>query len=227
MVHYSARIGKYLEPAAGAPSRQLSGAWPAAACGSPCAPRCGRRGDRGAGGPPRGVEVEIDGARPGDRPDRRAAAERGRPEPLFVVVFADSGPPARRGAAPPAGGAARTAPLAQLERELRDTREQLQSTIEEYETATRGAEVGQRGAGLGQRGAAIDQRGAGDLQGGAAIGQRGAADRQPELAGKVESWTGPTADLRNLFESTRIATVFLDRHMVIRSFTPAMTASST
>jgi two-component system CheB/CheR fusion protein len=29
-------------------------------------------------------------------------------------------------------------------------------------------------------------------------------------------------DLKNLFESTQIATVFLDRHLVIRSFTPAI-----
>src|SRR5581483_12431066 len=29
---------------------------------------------------------------------------------------------------------------------------------------------------------------------------------------------------RNLFESTQIATVFLDRHLIIRSFTPAIGA---
>jgi len=30
------------------------------------------------------------------------------------------------------------------------------------------------------------------------------------------------ADLRNLFDSTQIATIFLDRHLIIRSFTPAI-----
>ena len=32
------------------------------------------------------------------------------------------------------------------------------------------------------------------------------------------------ADLHNLFESTQIATIFLDHQLVIRSFTPAATA---
>ncbi len=45
-----------------------------------------------------------------------------------------------------------------------------------------------------------------------------------ELAGKVDELDRSNADLRNLFESTQIATVFLDRHLIIRSFTPAVTA---
>ena len=32
------------------------------------------------------------------------------------------------------------------------------------------------------------------------------------------------ADLRNLFDSTQIATIFVDRHLIIRSFTPAVAA---
>jgi PAS domain-containing protein len=45
-----------------------------------------------------------------------------------------------------------------------------------------------------------------------------------ELSGKVEELDRANADLRNLFDSTQVATVFLDRHLVIRSFTPAVTA---
>jgi chemotaxis response regulator CheB/two-component sensor histidine kinase len=43
-----------------------------------------------------------------------------------------------------------------------------------------------------------------------------------ELASKVDELRQSNADLRNLFESTESATVFLDRYMVIRSYTPAV-----
>jgi two-component system CheB/CheR fusion protein len=42
------------------------------------------------------------------------------------------------------------------------------------------------------------------------------------LTEKIAELDRSNSDLRNLFESTEIATVFLDRHLVIRSFTPAI-----
>ena len=42
-----------------------------------------------------------------------------------------------------------------------------------------------------------------------------------ELNGKVEALDRANSDLQNLFESTEVATVFLDKALVIRSFTPA------
>jgi two-component system CheB/CheR fusion protein len=44
------------------------------------------------------------------------------------------------------------------------------------------------------------------------------------LTEKVDELDQANSDLRNLFDSTEIATVFLDRHLVIRSFTPAISA---
>jgi two-component system CheB/CheR fusion protein len=44
-----------------------------------------------------------------------------------------------------------------------------------------------------------------------------------ELNTKVEALDNANADLQNLFESTNVATVFLDKDLVIRSFTPAVT----
>ena len=43
-----------------------------------------------------------------------------------------------------------------------------------------------------------------------------------QLADKVGELAESNSDLRNLFESTEIATIFLDRHLIIRSFTPAI-----
>ena len=42
------------------------------------------------------------------------------------------------------------------------------------------------------------------------------------LTEKVEELDRSNSDLKNLFDSTDIATVFLDRHLIIRSFTPAI-----
>jgi two-component system CheB/CheR fusion protein len=44
-----------------------------------------------------------------------------------------------------------------------------------------------------------------------------------ELNAKVEEVDRTHSDLRNVFESTQIATVFLNRSLVVRSFTPAVT----
>ncbi|MER8963027.1 chemotaxis protein CheB [Mesorhizobium sp. M0701] len=45
-----------------------------------------------------------------------------------------------------------------------------------------------------------------------------------ELTSKVEELDRANSDLRNLFESTEIATIFLDRNLVVRTFTPAASA---
>jgi two-component system CheB/CheR fusion protein len=45
-----------------------------------------------------------------------------------------------------------------------------------------------------------------------------------ELGAKLEQLDQANADLKNLFKSTRIAIVFLDRELAIRSFTLAVTA---
>jgi two-component system CheB/CheR fusion protein len=42
------------------------------------------------------------------------------------------------------------------------------------------------------------------------------------LTEKVDELDRINSDLRNLFDSTQIATVFLDRHLIVRNFTPAV-----
>ena len=43
-----------------------------------------------------------------------------------------------------------------------------------------------------------------------------------QLSEKVDELDRANSDLKNLFDSTEVATVFLDRHMIIRGFTPAV-----
>ena len=42
------------------------------------------------------------------------------------------------------------------------------------------------------------------------------------LTEKIDELAQTNSDLRNLFDSTEIATVFLDSHLIVRSFTPAI-----
>ena len=44
-----------------------------------------------------------------------------------------------------------------------------------------------------------------------------------ELSTKIDELDRANSDLNNLFQSTQIATIFLDRNLVVRSFTPAVT----
>ena len=43
-----------------------------------------------------------------------------------------------------------------------------------------------------------------------------------QLTAKVEELDHANSDLRNLFEGTQVATIFLDRFMIVRAFTPAV-----
>jgi chromosome segregation ATPase len=45
-----------------------------------------------------------------------------------------------------------------------------------------------------------------------------------QLSEKIGELDASNSDLRNLFDSTDIATIFLDRHLIIRSFTRAVTS---
>ncbi|WP_372620410.1 chemotaxis protein CheB [Falsiroseomonas sp.] len=221
VAYYSARTGKYLEPAPGMPSRQIltmarkglrldlrTALREATETGSTVT----REGVviEGEDGRVQPITLTVEPLRDGDRAD-----------PLFLVLFADEGPPldseAASGCSRPQDGAA-----LQLERELRETRDRLQSVIEEYETALE--ELKSSNEEL----VSVNE----ELQ---STNEELEASKEEvqsvneelhtvnaELAGKVEALDRANGDLLNLFESTDIATVFLDSDLVIRSFTPAV-----
>ena len=116
----------------------------------------------------------------------------------------------------------RPASSAALEAELRATKDHLQATAGGARELERGAGLLQRGAPLDERGAAVGQRGAADLEGGAAVGQRGAGDGQRRAEEEARrAATAPTATSRTSSRAPSIATVFLDRELRIKKFTPA------
>ena len=219
-VYYSGRTGKYLEATAGAPTRQLL-----------AMARKGLRLElrtllREAIETDRrvvreGVVVEGDD----ERVQRLTITIEPIGEPgderLFLVVFTDVGPTVSREDVDHAPGPSDEAAL-HLERELRETRERLQSLVEEYETALE--ELKSSNEEL----VSVNE----ELQ---STNEELEASKEElqsvneelhtvnaELHGKVEQLDLANSDLTNLFESTRVATIFLDRHLIIRSFTPAV-----
>lgn len=110
----------------------------------------------------------------------------------------------------------------QLEAELRDTREQLQSVTEEHDTALE--ELRSANEELHSINEELQSTNE-ELETSKEEIQSINEELQTvngQLASKVDELDRKNSDLRNLFESTQVATVFLDPYLVIRSFTPAI-----
>jgi two-component system CheB/CheR fusion protein len=135
VVYYSARTGKYLEAAAGVPTRQI---FTMARKGVRLELRTVFREavESGRAVTRDGIAIEEDDGRVqvvsltveplGNRPGV---------DPLYLVLFIVQGPVLSREEALSRAHATTTGTALQMERELRETRERLQSVIEEYETA--------------------------------------------------------------------------------------------
>ncbi len=223
IVHFSTRTGKYLEAPYGTPTRQLL-----------ITARKDLRLDlRNA------LRTAVETRRPvtrdaiafetndrhvehvaltieplPDRPDGRG---------LYLVIFEEKGPfPAS--APPPAAvvGADEVEGAARVELELRDTRERLQGTIEEYETALE--ELKSSNEELVSLNEELQSSNE-ELESTKEELQSLNEELQTvnhELSAKIEELARANGDLTNLFASTNVATIFLDRNLVIRSFTPAV-----
>jgi two-component system CheB/CheR fusion protein len=220
VVHYSARTGKYLEPAAGAPSRSVVA--------------MARKGLR--------LEIRsalrdaVDARRPIVREavtleteDGRVQlltltvdplAERTAGDPLFLITFQDTGPSlAAEEALTRAAGSPDEA-VAHLEGELRETRERLQSLVEEYETALE--ELKSSNEELVSVNEELQSTNE-ELEASKEELQSLNEELQTvnmELGHKIDALDRSNSDLHNLFESTQIATIFLDEQLLIRNFTP-------
>ena len=223
VVFYSARTGKYLEAAVGAPSRQLM-----------AMVRKGLRLDLRAV-----LREAVDAGRPAHRENVAVEGEDGRVqlvtltaeplqggsdgEPLFLVLFADEGPALSHEEAAGRLRATQDGAAAHLEREMQEMRERLQSLVEEYETALEDLKssneelvsVNEEMQSTNEEMEASKE----ELQ---SVNEE-LNTVNADLGSKMDALDRANADLRNLFDSTDVATVFLDRRLKIRSFTPAMT----
>ncbi|WP_299564359.1 CheR family methyltransferase [uncultured Sulfitobacter sp.] len=107
------------------------------------------------------------------------------------------------------------------ENELRDMRERLQSTVEEYETALEELKSSNEElVSVNEEAQSTNEELEASKEEMQSLNEE-LNTINIELNGKIEELDHANADLRNLFDATQIATVFLDGDLVIRNFTPA------
>jgi two-component system CheB/CheR fusion protein len=219
ITQFSSRTGRFLEPASGTPSQNVL-----------AMARRGLRGplhtaleqavqtDAPVERPRTPVEIAGEGVQRITlviEPVREAGART-----LYLVVFIEDAP---RGDKPDGDHPQPDASADHhLEAELHETREQLRSITEEHETAleelrSANEELHSVNEELQSTNEELEtskeeiQSINEELQ--TVIGQ---------LAAKVDELDHKNNDLQNLFESTQVATIFLNPYLVIRGFTPAV-----
>ena len=231
IVQYSSRIGRFLEPAPGVPSQNVL--------------VMARRGLRAhlrsvlsqAVESGRPVETGVLAAVVGEAVQRITLAVEPLTDPgantLYLIVFVESaGEPAKTAEGEPASGDRTGGDRGhdlldhsadhQLEADLRDTREQLQSITEEHETAVE--ELRSANEELHSVNEELQSTNE-ELETSKEEIQSINEELQTvnsQLAGKVDELDHKNSDLQNLFDSTQVATIFLDPYLVVRGFTPAV-----
>ena len=219
IVLYSSRTGKYLEAAAGVPTRQLLGM---ARKGLRLELRAAireavteqRRTCR------LNVAIDMDDGRVQGVDLTVEPLDLQSEEPLFIVLFQDAGSPLERqdGARRANNGIGTDTSI--LEHELSDTRNRLQSMIEEYETALE--ELKSSNEELVSVNEELQSTNE-ELEASKEELQSLNEELQTvnaELGHKIDELDRSNNDLRNLFDSSKIATIFLKRDLTIRNFTP-------
>jgi two-component system CheB/CheR fusion protein len=223
VLHFSARTGRYLEPAPGAPSPDIVG--------------MARRGLRldlrtaihkavrtSETVVHENVVVEANGEVQRINLLVHPVTELGTEAGLFLVVFQELGPPQNREAAAAGDTAARTTDdsmIQQLESELRTTKDHLQATVEEVETSNEELKS------ANEELLATNE----ELQSSNEELQTSKEELQSvneeletintELSNKVSELDQANGDLENLFQATQIPTLFLDGSLHIKRFTTA------
>ena len=221
VLHYSIKTGRYLEPALGSPSRDLL-----------AMARKDLRFDLRAA-LRKAVEthqtvtndhvtVEVNGA------GVQAVSLTVQPitegeETVFLVVFTDVGPIQPSDGAAGSVSVAERADLEQVEHELQETKQRLQGAIEELETSNEELKSSN------EEMLSVNE----ELQSSNEELEASKEETQSineelqtvntELHQRVAELDRSNSDLRNIFESTQVATIFLDKALVIRNFTRAAT----
>lgn len=221
VLHFSSRTGRFLEPAPGMPSRDLVSM---ARRGLRLELRAALRKalETGSAIERERVNVEMNG---GTQPITLTV----EPLPLgqdgsrhFIVVFTDTGTLRPDAADKTEPRVVHDGETEQLEHELTDARERLQSAAEEYEAALEELKsANEELQSVNEEMQSTNE----ELETSKEEIQSMNEELQTvnaQLTAKVDELDRANSDLRNLFDSTQVATIFLDRFMVIRGFTPAV-----
>jgi two-component system CheB/CheR fusion protein len=221
LLHGSGRTGKYLELPAGAPridvfSMARPGLRPDLRAGVHRAVSGGqvvvqKNVTVGTNGGRQLIDLIIHPLRPGSGQDA-----------TFMIVFQDIGALKTQEENAAAGDDdLESANLRQMELELRATRERLQSTTEELESSNEELKSGNEElSSMNEELQSANE----ELETSKEELQSMNEELQTvnsELNARVEELSRANSDIANLLESTQIATVFLDRQLNVKSFTPA------
>ncbi|HEY9421984.1 MAG TPA: CheR family methyltransferase, partial [Thermoanaerobaculia bacterium] len=220
-VYFSPRTGRYLEPPAGAPSVNVLDM---ARKGLRLDLRTALHKAASTRVPVTHEDVafELEGQTQRVNIVVRPMPELGDDPGLFMVVFHDVQPAGE--AEPEEGGLSRDdAAFRKLEVELRSTKDHLQATLEELESSNEelvssNEELLSMNEELQSANEEL-QTSKEELQ---SVNEE-LESVNAELRKKVTELNRANSDLQNLFQSTRIATVFVDRELRIKKFTPAAT----
>jgi two-component system CheB/CheR fusion protein len=222
LLHGSARTGKYLELAPGAPRMDIfsmarPGLRPDLRAGVHKAVSTGQAAVQknvtvGTNGGRQTIDLVVQPIRPGAAQDA-----------LYMVIFQDIGGirPVSEIETIDSAEELENANLRQLEMELRATRERLQTTTEELESSNEelksaNEELSSMNEELQSANEELETSKE-ELQ---SINEE-LQTVNSELNARVEELSRANSDIANLLESTQIATVFLDRSLAVKSFTPA------
>ena len=217
-LYFSSGTGKYLQPAAGPPNRDIV-AMARAGLRADLRTALHRAKETGQRVVRDRIHVQINGSIQMVSLTVEPIIE-GK-ETAYGVVFTDRGPVSAQDETPRAEGQDTTVQL--IEKELQETKERLQSTIEELETAN------EEFRSSNEELLSVNE----ELQSTNEELETSKEELQSvneelqtvnnELSTKIEELDRANSDLNNLFQSTQIATIFLDKNLEIRSFTPAVT----
>lgn len=225
-LYFSPRIGRYLEPAPGAPSNDVI-SMARLGLGLDLRTAIHKAVRTGEQIVHPDILIEANGESQRINLLVRPLPELGADSGLFLVIFQELGPPTLRGQAgsddSPAPQAIDNNLIQQLESELRTTKEHLQATVEEVETSNE--ELKSSNEEL----LATNE----ELQSSNEELQTSKEELQSvneeletiniELQKKVEELDTANSDLENLFQATQIPTLFLDNELRIKRFTAAAT----
>jgi len=219
-LYFSSGTGKYLQPAAGPPNRDVvamarPGLRPDLRAALHRAKETGKRVVRDR------IAVQLDSGAQVISLAVEPVTEGN--ETAYGIVFIDRGPMKTAEENPGSGHPENeNTTVQQIERELQETKERLQSTIEELETAN------EEFRSSNEELLSVNE----ELQSTNEELETSKEELQSvneelqtvnnELSAKIDELDRANSDLSNLFQSTQIATIFLDQNLVIRSFTPAV-----
>jgi two-component system CheB/CheR fusion protein len=147
----------------------------------------------------------------------------GASDPLYMVVFQDIGgiKAGVEGDPEEAPEDIENANQHQLEIELRSTKERLQATTEELESSNEELKSGNEElSSMNEELQSANEELETSKEELQSINEE-LQTVNAELNARVEELSRANSDIANLLESTQIATVFLDRNLAVKSFTPA------